>query len=97
MSTTSCMCLSVRGGINMLQAKRRNAKTYMTDNNGRPLSRDEALNELMNELAKGREVIPMGKGCGNPCAYASCNGFDYKGGGCPGHTTGEEPNQGGAQ
>lgn len=91
MSTTTSMCLSVRGGIKMLQAKRSNAKTYMTDNNGKPLSRDEAINALMDELAKGREVIPMSRQCGNPCAYASCKGFDYAGGGCGGHTTGEEP------
>ena len=92
MSTSTFMCMSVRGGIRMLQAKRRNAKTYMTDDKGRPLSRDEAINALMDELAKGREVIPMSPHCGKPCAYASCPGFDYgERGGCGGHTTGELP------
>jgi hypothetical protein len=93
-SITTSMCLSVRGGISMLHAKRRNSKTYMTDNNGKPLSRDDAIQELMNELAKGHEVIPMSKHCGNPCAYSSCKGFDYKEFGCSGHTTGEEPQTG---
>ena len=91
-SRTSTMCMSVRGGIRMLQQKRRNAKTYMSDDAGRPLSRDEAINALMDELAKGREVIPMSKHCGAPCAYASCPGFDFgERGGCGGHITGEEP------
>lgn len=94
MSTTTTMCLSVRGGIRMLQAKRRNAKTYMTDDQGRALSRDDAINSLMDELAQGHEVIPMSKHCGKPCAYASCPGFDYgESGGCGGHITGEEPQQ----
>jgi len=89
--TTISMCQSVRGGIRRLQSTRKNAKTYMTDGRGWPLSRDQAIDALMNELAKGHEVIPMAKHCGNPCAYASCKGFDYKGGGCSGHITGEIP------
>ena len=93
MSTTTSMCLSVRGAIRMLQTKRKTAKTYMTDNDGHPLSRDAAINELMDELSKGHEVIPMSKHCGNPCDYASCPGFNYgEHGGCGGHTTGEQPN-----
>lgn len=91
-SRTTSMCMSVRGGIRMLQQKRRNAKTYMTGSDGRPLSRDEAINALMDELAQGHEVIPMGDHCKNPCPYASCPGFDYGAhGGCGGHVTGEEP------
>lgn len=96
MSTTTSMHMSVRGGIKMLQAKRRNAKTYMTDGKGRSLTRDEAIDALMNELANGHEVIPMSPHCANPCAYASCKGFDYKDGGCGGHITGEQPKAGGA-
>lgn len=92
MSTSTFMCMSVRGGIRNLQAMRKNAKTYMTDDVGRPLSRDGAINALMDELAKGREVIPMSPHCGKPCAYPSCPGFDYgERGGCGGHTTGEQP------
>lgn len=89
---TFSMCMSVRGGIRNLQAKRVNAKTYMTDKDGRPLSRDAAINALMDELAKGREVIPMSKHCASPCPYPSCPGFDYgENGGCGGHITGEQP------
>lgn len=95
---TTSICMSVRGGIRMLQQKRRDAKTYMTDNKGRPLSRDEAIDALMDELAAGRETLPMGKHCANPCAYASCPGFDYgANGGCGGHISGEEPMPAGSQ
>lgn len=72
----------------MLREKRRTAKTYMTDDQGRPLSRDQAIDALMDELSQGREVIPMGKHCGNPCPNADkgCTGFNYsKDGGCPGY------------
>lgn len=89
------ICMSVRGGIRHLQGLRKNAKTYMTDDQGRALSRDEAINAMMDELAKGREVIPMGRHCGNPCLNADkgCTGFDYgEGGGCPGYCTETEVN-----
>lgn len=81
------MCMSVRGGIRHLQGLRKNAKTYMTDDQGRALSRDEAINAMMDELARGRETIPMGPHCANPCPNADkgCPGFDYgTGGGCGG-------------
>lgn len=84
------MCMSVRGGIRHLQGLRKNAKTYMTDDQGRALSRDEAINAMMDELAKGRETIPMGPHCGNPCQNSDkgCTGFDYgEHGGCPGYCT----------
>lgn len=94
---TTSICMSVRGGIRMLQQKRRDAKTYMTDNTGRPLSRDEAIDSLMTELTRGHECIPMNKHCGKPCAYASCPGFDYgENGGCGGHVSGEEPTPAGS-
>jgi len=83
---TVYMCLSVRGAINNLQ-RQRGKKTYMTDDVGRPLSKPEAINALMDELAKGRQVIPMGQHCANPCPNADkgCTGFDYgEHGGCPG-------------
>lgn len=83
---TSYMCMSVRGAIRDLQGKRANAKTYMNDDDGKPLSRDGAINALMDELAKGREVIPMHSKCGNPCKQNhTCTGFDFKDGGCPGY------------
>lgn len=94
---TYSMCMSVRGGIRNLLAKRANAKTYMTDGAGRALSRNEAINALMDELSKGRESLPMGKHCANPCPYKSCPGFDYGAhGGCGGHISGEEPTPAGS-
>lgn len=85
MSHRTCLRMNVRGGIRNLQAQR-GKKTYMTDATGRPLNKDEAIDALMDELAKGHEVIPMNEGCGNPCRNScSCPGFDYKDGGCPGY------------
>ena len=83
------MCMSVRGAINNLH-RQRGKKTYMTDDQGKPLTKQEALNALMDELAKGHEVIPMGPHCANPCPNADkgCTGFDYgEHGGCPGYCT----------
>ncbi len=91
MSTVSYMHISVRGLIKALQSRRKNAKTHITDKVGQLLHRDEAIDALMDELSKGREVIPTLKTCGNPCAYASCKGFDYKGGGCGGHDSNDSP------
>ena len=44
---TTYMCMSVRGGIRHLQGLRKSAKTYMTDDQGRALSRDEAINAMI--------------------------------------------------
>ena len=86
------MCMSVRGAIRDLQSRRSKKPTEYRDDTGRPLYREEAINALMDELAQGREVIPMHKGCGNPCKNScKCAGFDYaKGGGCPGYPIDEE-------
>ncbi len=66
-------CVSVRGAI-------RNWRDWIGsitgDDGKRLMTRDEIQDALMDELAKGREVIPIG----NPC-----EGFDYSGAGCPGH------------
>lgn len=88
-SRTIYMCMSVRGAINSLH-RQRGKKTYMTDDQGRPLTKQQALDALdalMDELTKGHEVIPMGPQCANPCPNADrgCTGFDYgEHGGCPG-------------
>lgn len=42
---------------------------------GRSMTPDEAHDALLDELKKGREVIPLGE----------CDNFDYAGGGCQGH------------
>lgn len=46
---------------------------------GRPMTPREAKWALMDELAKGRNFLPMGE----------CDGFDYKTG-CPGHRIPDE-------
>jgi hypothetical protein len=86
--------MSVRGAIRNTMELRKNAKTYMTNANGRPLSRDQAVSALMDELSKGHEVIPLSDCCGNPCknAHLGCTGFLYKQNddgksGCPGYPT----------
>lgn len=43
---------------------------------GRPMSPNEARDHLLDELARGHELIPIG----------TCDNFDYSaGGGCRGH------------
>ena len=84
--TRSYMCLSVRGALNEL-GRSRAKKSFYTGDNGKPLTRLEAISALQDELCKGREVIPMGNECANPCQHADkgCKGFDYKDSGCPGY------------
>lgn len=84
------MCLCVRGALKQLNASRAK-KSCFNDDHGRPLSRLEAIDGLLDELTKGHETIPMHKGCANPCKNsAKCKGFDYgPEGGCPGHPIGE--------
>lgn len=93
MSTTSVsMCVDVRGAINNIQ-RSRSKKTGLCHNDGRPMTKGEAVNALMDELAKGHEVIPMNPKCGNPCQNSPlCKGFDHgKEGGCPGYPVDDEP------
>jgi hypothetical protein len=82
----TCMYLSVRGGIRMIQGDR-SRYTWLNHDDGRPMTKDEGINALMDELAKGHEVIPMNTKCGNPCQNSpQCAGFDYSAnGGCPGY------------
>ena len=75
MSTkTVHMSLSVRGALKNMT--RKELAGMFTHDDGRRMTADEARDALMDELAKGHEVIPFGP---------SCEGFDYSGGGCPGH------------
>jgi len=77
------MAQSVRGALRNWRTPRDYPRGYLTEN-GRELSFDEAINVMMEELSKGREVLPLGD---------PCEGFDYKTG-CPGHDEeGEEDDE----
>lgn len=92
------MCLSVRGALHDL-GSRRGAKSYFTDDNGKPLTRLQAIDTLHDDLAAGREVIPLSNECASPCKHADkgCKGFDFgKGGGCPGYWLEQEEAAAGA-
>lgn len=52
---------------------------------GRKLSAREAKAAFLDELAKGRVVLPAGE---------ACEGFDPTGGGCPGHDVPEGETEG---
>lgn len=54
---------------------------------GDGLSPSAALTFLITQKAMGRRCIPVSINCNNPCQHArlGCTGFDYTGGGCPGH------------
>lgn len=66
------MCLSVRGAL--CWPKRRLAK-LMRRPNGSYATADESREALLDWLAEGWEVLPLGD---------ACEGFDPKKG-CPGH------------
>lgn len=68
--------LSVRGAIR--DFSKRQLKGLFNLEDGSPCTADQAKDRLLECLAQGREVLPFG---------APCEGFDYKGGGCPGHDT----------
>ena len=72
-------CLNVRG---MLKNGRRRelAAMFRSSATGKRLTADEAKDVLLDHLAKGHEVIPL-----DP----TCEGFDFTGGGCPGHSVGD--------
>lgn len=72
-------CLDVRGAL--LNWNDRTMRGVFKDDNGRVLSSREAKNVLLDEVAKGHHVIPIGGGC---------DGFDYETG-CPGHPVDDEP------
>lgn len=71
------VALSVRGALK--NASRCELGSLFTKGrNGRRLTADEAKDVLLDHLANGHEVIPLAQ---------ACEGFDYAGGGCPGHST----------
>jgi hypothetical protein len=70
------MCLSVRGALSWGKREQRRALTWMLRSDGTPYASVEELRSaLFDELAAGREVLPMG----------DCDNFDFKRG-CLGHT-----------
>lgn len=74
------MCINVRGVLkNWKSSEWRDCVTDRTT--GRTLKPEEVHDGFLDELAQGHEVIPFGE---------PCKGFDYAGGGCPGHPVAEE-------
>lgn len=67
------MQLSIRGAL--MNWRDREWVGVLTDDDGRKLSPREAKAALLDELAKGHEVLPIGP---------MCEGFDPVTG-CPGH------------
>ena len=76
MSTTYHVCQSVRGAL--LNWTKRDWANNLRHDDGRRCTPDEAKMFMLDQLAQGREVIPLT----NP----PCEGFDYKKG-CQGHPT----------
>lgn len=69
------MCLNVRGFLRNHRFPRGYRGVFRHDD-GRLMTPDEARNHLLDELARGHELIPVG----------ACDDFDYSaGGGCRGH------------
>ncbi|MEL6236969.1 MAG: hypothetical protein AAFO57_00385 [Pseudomonadota bacterium] len=84
------LCLDVEGALQNIKFP--SGYRGMFIDNGRELTPREARDTLRIESMKGRKVIPMSKECGAACQHAEsgCTGFDYSGGGCPGHRVNEE-------
>lgn len=75
------MCLNVKGAL--LDFSDCDLVSMFSHDDGRPMTAREAKLELMQELVNGHMVIPFDQ---------PCEGFDYAGGGCPGHEiAGETP------
>ena len=77
------LCLNIEGF--MRAEKYPEGYTYFEHDDGSPMEPHEALEFLATAKAKGHKVIPFSADCGNPCKQPGCTGFDYSGGGCPGH------------
>jgi hypothetical protein len=73
MTRTIHVCLSVRGAL--MSWTNRDFVNLIKHDDGRTMTTDEAKSALMDELAKGHEVLPFGE---------PCEGFSYRTG-CPGH------------
>ena len=75
------MCIDIRGMLRW--NKRQLAKAIRDDATGRWLSADAAREWLLDRIAEGKRVLPLG---------AECEGFSYQTG-CPSHapTNDSEP------
>ena len=82
MKTVHC-CMSVRGFLSHSKFPR-DYRDMFTREDGTTLTPSEAREILYDHLAQGHEVIPL--------TSEPCPGFDYSGGGCPGHIIEEEGN-----
>lgn len=71
--THTHMCIDLRGVLRNFTA--REWRGCVTRDDGSTLTPDEVREYFMDELAKGRRVIPFGK---------PCEGFSYETG-CPSH------------
>lgn len=67
------MCLDVAGWLQSHTRKRDYTRMFKRDD-GRWMTPDEAKRNLLEVLASGRRLLPLGP----------CDGFDYQTG-CPGH------------
>lgn len=68
------LSVSIEGLIR--NSGKKSMKGFFSDENGRDLSDKEVRQYLAECLAKGWKLIPF---------FSECEGFDYFGGGCPGH------------
>jgi hypothetical protein len=72
------MCISIRGILHNYNTDKKIEKLFkgcLTDDNGKVITNGRLIREyFLDELSKGKEVLPMGK----------CDNFDFKKG-CLGH------------
>lgn len=73
------MSINLEGMLRNYKGKKIN---IFDDENGKTISDTEARKYISECLAKGWKLIPMG-------GEDICKGFDYFGGGCPGHESDE--------
>lgn len=70
---TYCCCLDVRGALTTM-TKRELGRMFRNATTGKSLNADAARDHLLDQVAQGRKVIPLGP----------CDNFDYTRG-CQGH------------
>ena len=69
------MSMNLEGVLRNYKGKKIN---FFNDENGKELTDKEARQYIQECLGKGWKKIPLG-------GEDNCEGFDYLGGGCPGH------------